>query len=64
MKNVNIKVDEKLCKHCRICSELCPKQVFVQEAGSAPKVAALEKCVSCKLCQMWCPDFAIEVEVA
>ena len=63
-KKVSFRIDERMCKQCGICSELCPKQVLAQEVGFAPTVIAPENCIACKLCQMRCPDFAIEVEVS
>lgn len=62
-KKIAITVNQKLCKQCGICSELCPKQVLKQELGRPPEVERLEACIGCRLCQMRCPDFAIEVEV-
>ncbi len=62
-KKIEISVNEKLCKQCGICAALCPKQVLKQEMGCPPAVENLDACIGCKLCQMRCPDFAIEVEV-
>lgn len=62
-QRVRIKIDEKLCKQCGICSALCPKRVLTQEVGCVPVVANPGACIGCRLCQMRCPDFAIEVEV-
>lgn len=62
-KDIKIMIENKLCKQCGICSALCPKQVFDQKYGDYPVVARPEDCIGCKLCQMRCPDFAIEVEV-
>lgn len=63
-KIITISVNEKLCKQCGICVELCPEKVLNQELGCPPRVVNLEACIGCKLCQMRCPDFAIEVEVS
>jgi len=63
-KQITITINEKLCKQCGICSRLCPKQVLKQDMGECPTVANLSACIGCRLCQMRCPDFAIEVEVA
>lgn len=62
-KRFQVKVNEKHCKQCGICSYFCPKKVLTQEFGRCPTVTAPEDCIGCKLCQMRCPDFAIEVEV-
>lgn len=62
-KQINISISEKRCKQCGICSTLCPKQVLKQDVGCVPVVADLDSCIGCKLCEMRCPDFAIEVEV-
>ena len=62
-KDIKISVSEKRCKQCGICAALCPKHVLDQEVGCVPVAARLEDCIGCRLCEMRCPDFAIEVEV-
>lgn len=61
-KRFQVTVSEKNCKQCGICSYFCPKKVLSQTVGHCPTVEAPEMCIDCKLCQMRCPDFAIEVE--
>ncbi|MCD8223520.1 MAG: 4Fe-4S binding protein [Clostridiales bacterium] len=62
-KNFVIKFREKNCKQCGICSYFCPGKVLEQSAGKYPRVVRAEACIGCRLCEMRCPDFAIEVEV-
>jgi len=56
-----VKLDVSLCKACGICIELCPTHVFdATEMGEAV-VARPGDCTHCLLCELHCPDFAIEV---
>ena len=57
-----IKVKEAWCKGCDICVEFCPHNVLVMKDGKA-FVENLEACTACGLCELYCPDFAIEVFV-
>ncbi len=56
-----VAVNEAWCKGCEICVEYCPKKVFDMKDGKAI-VSRPENCVLCGLCQLRCPDFAIELE--
>ncbi len=47
------------CKSCGICIAFCPTKVFETGDGGAPVIAHPEKCISCELCELLCPDFAI-----
>ena len=66
---MNVHVDERLCKGCRLCIAVCPKQVLAMSNRVNQKgytvAAALrpEDCIGCKLCEKTCPDFAIYVEI-
>ena len=53
-------IREHWCKGCNICVAFCPKNVLVLSGG---KVSAEKPgdCIGCRLCEMRCPDFAIEV---
>ncbi len=55
-----IAIREAWCKGCAICVEVCPKQVLVMDHLVA-KVANLEACIVCGRCELFCPDFCIEV---
>ncbi len=59
-----IEVNRAWCKACRLCVEFCPWKVLEADAEGRPKVVKIEACTNCKLCEMHCPDFAIEVKEA
>ncbi len=62
-----VKIDERYCKGCNICVATCPKKVFeisdlLNKKGVAvPQVARPQDCTKCRICEMNCPDFAIDV---
>ncbi len=58
-------VDSRLCKGCAICVELCPAKALrlsdeLSPAGYRNPVL-VGKCVGCRTCEAFCPDFAIAV---
>jgi len=57
-RKFEVSVNEKLCKKCGICVALCPKGVF---SLSDKLSVEAEKCNGCRRCEVYCPDFAIEV---
>ncbi len=62
-----INIYSDICKGCGICVDACKFGVFEMstERGKQgyllPKVVRLEKCTQCMLCELSCPDIAIEV---
>lgn len=62
-----INVYSNLCKGCQLCMASCKFDVFEmsQERGKLgylmPKAARLENCRKCMLCELSCPDMAIEI---
>lgn len=67
-KAASIHLNQKWCKGCYICLEVCPKKVFeksskVSDKGFNPVAASHpELCTLCLQCEMLCPDLAIRVE--
>lgn len=67
-KVTGISVNDLYCKGCGICVYICPRGVLelsteFSERGVHPvSVKALEKCTGCKLCEIYCPDFAVAVD--
>jgi len=56
-----VALDLGLCKACGICIDLCPPQVFDRDGLGYPEVARPQDCTACLLCELHCPDFAIEI---
>ena len=61
-------VDERYCKGCLICVEVCPtKSIVSSETINAkgyviPVENDMASCKVCGLCELMCPDFAIAIE--
>ena len=61
-------VDERYCKGCLICVEVCPTKAITSSDKINAKgyVIPIEKdmsdCKACGLCELMCPDFAIAIE--
>ncbi len=55
-----IEIYEKMCKGCGICVDFCPTNVL-EMRGSIAAVKDLDACTRCQLCDLRCPDFAIQV---
>jgi len=66
-KEEKIKIEEKLCKGCYYCVDVCPKNVLVKSTKMGPKGYVIveaenpEECIKCELCEKICPDFAISI---
>ncbi len=60
-----VHIVKERCKGCGFCIEYCPNGVLAlsdeynEKGYHPPKVVSPEKCLSCALCEVLCPDFAI-----
>ena len=55
-----ITVIPRYCKGCEICVKLCPQSVL-EIKDFKVHVERIDDCNECMLCEIRCPDFAIEV---
>ena len=56
-----LQVYHSWCKRCGICWAFCPKQALEQDPQGYPRYRDPKACVGCRMCELRCPDFAIEV---
>ena len=56
-----IVINRDWCKGCGICVEFCPTKVLELDRGDKSSVVRAEDCICCNMCELRCPDLAIEV---
>ena len=56
-------IEREWCKGCGICVEFCPTKVLELDEKDKAVAARLEDCIACRMCELRCPDLAIEVVV-
>jgi 2-oxoglutarate ferredoxin oxidoreductase subunit delta len=49
------------CKGCGICVAFCPTEVLGLDAETRIVILDEARCTACRLCELRCPDFAIEL---
>ena len=62
-KYVKHVINSEYCKGCGICVEFCPKKVLELDDQGKVRIARPDECIACKMCELRCPDMAIEVKV-
>ncbi|HSR13831.1 MAG TPA: 4Fe-4S binding protein [Thermodesulfobacteriota bacterium] len=60
-EKTKIEVYKSWCKRCGICVAFCPVNVLAQDETGTPYVKDPERCTACRLCELRCPDFAINL---
>jgi 2-oxoglutarate ferredoxin oxidoreductase subunit delta len=55
-------INREWCKGCGICVEFCPKKVLKMDEEEKAVAARPQDCICCRLCELRCPDLAIEIE--
>lgn len=64
MAHKNLKehlINREWCKGCGICVHFCPRQVLQLDQQDKVLAARPENCICCRLCEIRCPDLAIEI---
>ena len=61
VKRCEVFVNQEFCKGCGICVHFCPKKVLELDEQDKVVAARPQDCICCRLCELRCPDLAIEV---
>ena len=54
-------IKREWCKGCGICIAFCPKKVLEMDDLDKAVSVRPEDCNVCRLCEMRCPDLAIDI---
>ena len=54
-------IDYKKCKHCGMCVDMCPVQVYGKQ-GEKVVIAKPKECIGCRACEVQCPHSAITIK--
>ncbi len=62
-KPPRILINKSWCKqNCEICVSFCPKNVLATGEDGKAYVLDGKACINCGLCELRCPELAIELE--
>ncbi len=57
-------IDYVSCSGCGICYDICPGDVFGwDKKGKLPTIIRPEECSYCVVCELDCPEVAIDVQL-
>lgn len=56
-----LQINRDWCKGCGVCVAFCPKKVLELDKKDCAVAVRPEDCICCKMCELRCPDLAIEV---
>lgn len=56
-----IVINRDWCKGCGICVQFCQSRVLELDAREKSVPVRQEDCICCKMCELRCPDLAVEV---
>ena len=61
---MTVSIDYERCSGCKRCYKLCPLDIIAwDEEKGRPYVAYPDECQLCFICQIECPEKAIEIRV-
>lgn len=61
-RQFTVAINAAYCKGCEICVQICPTDVLAMSDRLKAEVRDIQKCTGCLSCEIYCPDFAIDVQ--
>lgn len=55
------RINRAWCKGCGVCAAFCPGNVLAMDDTEKAAAVRSEDCTACRLCELRCPDLAIEI---